>query len=63
MTTENIEEWLSCLVSNQHTKCPSCPFNPVPGVLWIYGCGKGQEDLVKAVRERLDIIKDVKGNV
>jgi len=52
MEIQLIIEGLECLTTKQH-KCEGCPFNPVPGRAWPYGCGKGQTVMVKAAKEWL----------
>lgn len=49
MELEKIIEGLECLTTKQH-KCEGCPFNPVPGRAWPYGCGKGQANVVQAAK-------------
>ena len=49
---QQIIEWLGCLTTHQH-RCRGCPFNPYPGREWIYGCIKGQADIVEAARDAL----------
>ena len=53
-TIQETIEGLECLVTNQH-RCAGCPFNPRPGMEWVYGCGKGQKDIVDAAKERLEM--------
>lgn len=53
MEIQQIIEGLECLVTKQH-RCEGCPFNPVPGRTWSYGCGKGQGDVVRAARKMLE---------
>ena len=51
-TLEEIIEGLNCFKTCQH-KCLDCPFNPRPGMLWPYGCIKGQIDIATEAQERL----------
>ena len=37
---------LGCLTAIQH-ECIGCPYNPHPGMKWLYGCIKGQNDIVQ----------------
>ena len=53
-TAEEISEGLGCLVTYQHTNCLTCPFNPHPGREWVYGCAKGQRDIVEEARKLLE---------
>ena len=48
-TIQQIIDGLNCFTTNQH-KCIDCPFNPHPGMKWVYGCIKGQGDIVKAAQ-------------
>lgn len=42
---QQILDGLKCFTNNQH-HCLECPFNPHPGMLWPYGCNKGQSDII-----------------
>ena len=55
---QQIIDRLTCLTTKQH-HCEGCPFNPHPGMMWVYGCIKGQGDIVEAAREALRKYKDV----
>lgn len=55
---QQIIEWLGCLTTQQH-KCDGCPFNPHPGMNWVYGCMKGQNDMVEAARKALRKYQEV----
>ena len=52
MGAREIIEGLECLMTKQKP-CAGCTFNPRPGMMWPYGCGKGERDIVKAAQERL----------
>lgn len=54
-SAQEIIAGLDCLTTYQH-RCNGCPFNPVPGRVWVYGCIKGQRD---AVEEATAIILEV----
>ena len=56
---QQIIDGLGCLTTHQHTGCLSCPFNPHPGMVWVYGCIKGQSDIVDAAREALRKYQEV----
>ena len=56
MEIQLIIEGLECLTTKQH-KCEGCPFNPVPGRTWPYGCGKGQGVMVKAAKAHLELLR------
>ena len=58
---QQIIDGLGCFTTNQH-KCLDCPFNPHPGLTWVYGCIKGQSDIVDAAREALRKYQEVIGN-
>ncbi len=45
-------EALGCLATNQH-KCGNCPYNPHPGMDWVYGCMAGQGKIVDDARALL----------
>lgn len=49
---QQIIDGLGCLTTHKH-KCHGCPFNPHPGMEWVYGCIKGQNDIIEAAREAL----------
>jgi len=49
---QQIIEGLNCFKSHQH-KCAECPWNPRPGMLYPYGCIKGQIDIAEAAQELL----------
>jgi len=51
-TIKELIDALPCLTSYQH-KCLGCAFNPHPGMEWVYGCRKGQNDMIAAAREAL----------
>ena len=55
-TIQQIIDTLPCLTSKQHKICPTCPFNPYPGREWVYGCLKGQNDVIAAAREALELL-------
>lgn len=44
--------WLGCLMTKQH-KCAGCPYNPHPGMDWVYGCMAGQGKIVEDARKLL----------
>lgn len=48
-TIRELIEALPCLTSKQHSKCRGCPFNPHPGAEWVYGCWRGQNDMLDMV--------------
>ena len=47
-----IIEGLNCFTTYQH-KCTGCPYNPTPGRQWVYGCIKGQNDIIQAAQDAL----------
>lgn len=59
-------EWLGCLATNQH-KCEGCPYNPHPGMGWIYGCMAGQgkivDDARKLLKEQAELIVSLEGTI
>ena len=55
---QQIIEALECFTTNQHS-CMKCPFNPHPGMEWIYGCIKGQNDIVEAAQKALNTYQEV----
>lgn len=59
-------EWLGCLATNQH-KCEGCPYNPHPGMGWIYGCMAGQgkivDDARKLLKEQAEFIISLEGTI
>ena len=59
-STEEIVKGLGCLTTKQH-HCEGCPFNPHPGREWVYGCMKGQADIVAEAREILREYEHMKG--
>ena len=58
---QQIIDGLGCFITHQH-KCLDCPFNPHPGMIWVYGCIKGQGDIVDAAREALRKYQEVTKN-
>jgi len=58
---QQIIDWLDCMTTHQH-KCLSCPFNPHPGIMWPYGCIRGQNDILDAAREILRKYQEVVSN-
>jgi len=58
--TAEIIEALGCFTTHQHS-CAGCPFNPHPGRDWIYGCIKGQNDIVAEARSALREFEQMKG--
>lgn len=58
---EEISKWLGCLITSQHPCEAGCPFNPHPGMMWPYGCIKGQRDIVEEAREMLHTTDQTKG--
>lgn len=60
-TIQQVIDALGCFTINQHP-CMTCPFNPHPGMKWVYGCIKGQSDIVDAAREALRKYQEVTGN-
>lgn len=49
---QQIIDGLGCFTTHKHP-CQDCPFNPRPGTVWVYGCIKGQSDIVVAAQEAL----------
>lgn len=57
---EEISEGLGCLTTHKHP-CDGCPFNPTPGRAWVYGCIKGQHDIVAEAQTLLRDYERMKG--
>ena len=61
-----IVKWLGCLSTNQH-KCAGCPYNPHPGMDWVYGCMAGQgrlvDDAKTTLMEQADTITSLQGTI
>ena len=55
---QKIIDGLACLTTHQHP-CRDCPWNPHPGMDWVYGCIKGQGDIVEAAQEALREYQEV----
>lgn len=55
---QQIVDALNCFTTFHH-KCQGCPFNPHPGMMWPYGCIKGQGDIVKAAQDALRRLQEV----
>ena len=55
---QQIIDGLGCFMTHQRP-CQDCPFNPHPGMVWVYGCMKGQSDIVEAAREALRKYQEV----
>ena len=49
---QQIIDSLRCFTTHMHP-CQDCPFNPRPGMVWVYGCIKGQHDIVEAAQKAL----------
>lgn len=60
-TVKQIIDGLECFLTHQH-ECLGCLFNPCPGTKWVYGCIKGQNDIVKAAQETLRKYEEVTDN-
>ena len=57
---QQIIDGLGCFTTHLH-HCRDCPFNPHPGREWLYGCIKGQTDIVEAARALLCDYERMKG--
>lgn len=58
-SAEEVIAALECFVTKQRP-CKGCAFNPVPGMIWAYGCKRGEREIVTAVRE---LLKECERNV
>ena len=55
---QEVIDAIGCFETKQKP-CAGCPFNPVPGTQWAYGCQKGERDIVEAARSALRILMEV----
>jgi hypothetical protein len=58
-TTEEIVRGLECFRTKQKP-CDGCPFNPLGGMEWPYGCGRGEAEIAEAAQEALRGAKAVR---
>lgn len=57
MMVGDLIELLQCLWMINGRPCSSCPYNPIPGRQWVYGCKVGQRRMVEEAIEYLKTIE------